>query len=98
MKKIIIPNAPDPSEPQYRTNPLAYNRAVFDWMNKTKGRIEQASLQNDIPLDTPFVVTSFSTNTALTGTDTGTSLADFVCTLVQAMTDRGIITITTASS
>lgn len=98
MKRIQIKEAPNPNDAKYRGNVLAWQRDMHTWAMETKGRIEQSSRQNDIPLNTPFVVTSFSTNTTLTGASTGTDLANFVCTLVQAMTDRGIITITTASS
>lgn len=72
-------------------------RATQDWMTRTKTTIESASRQNDTPLQQNFVVSSFSTNTALTGTSTGTDLANFLCSLVQSMTDKGLITVTTST-
>lgn len=98
MKRIQIKDPPNPDDASYKQNPLGWQRAMFRWATETKGRIEQSSRQNDIPLSTPFVVSSFSTNTQLTGTSSGTDVANFVCSLVQSMTDRGMVTITTASS
>ena len=43
MKRVIIDNPPKPDD--YKNNPLAYMRAVSDWMNRTKQKIETASLQ-----------------------------------------------------
>lgn len=98
MKRIQIKEAPDPADARYKGNPIAWARDMHKWANETKGRIEQSSRQNDIPLSTPFMVSSFTTRTELSGTDTGTAVSDFICTLVQALTDRGMVTITTASS
>lgn len=98
MKRIQIKEPPDPADARYRGAPLAWQRDMFKWATETKGRIEQSSRQNDVPLTTPFMVSSFTTNTALTGTSTTTDIANFVCTLVQSLIDRGMITITTAST
>lgn len=99
MKRISLKEPPNPQDSIYKGNMLAWQRDMWTWANETKGRLEQASRQNDIPLGIPFVVSSYTTNTELTGTSTGTDVANFVCTLVQAMLDRGMITqVTTASS
>lgn len=98
MKKLIIDSPPNPNEAIYRNNPLAFNRVMHDWMNKTKGKIEQASQQNDSPLTQNFVLGSYTVTTALDGTSSGTDVANFLCTLVQAFIDKGMITISTATS
>lgn len=90
MKKITLPIPPNPDDQQYRGNSVAYNRAAFSWMNDVKGKLEQASQQNDTPIDQSFAVSSFSTNTSLSGTSTGTDLSNFVCSLIAAMQKKGL--------
>ena len=94
MKRIKLSNPPDPAQ---FSNQVAWQRATYDWMQKAKSVIEIASNQNDTPLQQNFVVSSYSTNTALTGTSTGTDLANFLCSLVQSMTDKGFITVKTST-
>lgn len=51
---FIVPNAPNPDDSQYRQNPLAFNRAVHQWMNQVKGKLEQSQvLSNGIPIAAP---------------------------------------------
>lgn len=92
MRQIKLPNAPNPDDGQFTGNALAYHRAIYQWMNTTKGKIEQASLSNDSPIDQPFVVTTgYTLTTAISGTSTGTQVANFMCSLVTAMTKKGLI-------
>lgn len=88
MKQILIPLPPNPDDGQYKGQPLAFNRAMFRWANETKGRIEQASHFNDIPMDQPFTLGSYTLTTSLTGTDT---TSNFLASLVAAMTRKGLI-------
>lgn len=89
MKIVTLTTPPNPDDFQYQKNPLGYNRAVFQWMQDTKGKLELASKQNSSPLGQAFAVSSFSTNTSLSGTSTGTDIANFICSLIAAMQNKG---------
>lgn len=98
MKRVNLPKPPNPDETGYRNNPLGYSRATYDWMNKVRGILEQASAQNDAPLDQNFVISSYTTNTMLAGTSSGTDVSNFLCTLVDAFISRGAIKTNTSSA
>jgi hypothetical protein len=91
MKRLTLPKPPDPDAPQYKGNTLAYNRAVFAWMSQVKGLTETAHNLIAKPAGQQMQVTAFTTTTTLSGTATGTVVAQYLCSLVQALTDRGII-------
>lgn len=91
MKRVIIPSPPNPEDALYRSNPLAHSRAMFDWANAVKGKIESASLVNDAPAAQTILATNFTTNTVATGTTTGTDLSNVVCSLIAALTAKGIL-------
>ena len=65
------------------------NPAVFQWMQQVKGRLETDSKTNDAPAGQPFLATNFTTNTVVSGTTTGTDLANAVASLVQTFIDNG---------
>lgn len=101
MKRIILPEPPKPDDYQYKINPLAYNRSVYEWMRSSKALIEQASKVNDSPMNQAFMVTTssnFVLTTAITGTSTGTDIANFICSFVQAMIKKGQVSQTTPSA
>lgn len=89
MRQITLPNPPNPDDWAYKSNPLAFNRAQYTWMQQVKGVIESASQVNDRSMAQQFVVGSFTTNTAISGTSTGTDVANFISSLVTAMTSKG---------
>lgn len=95
MKRIKLDTPPDAMK--YKNDQLGFMRATSEWMTRTKSKIETASAQNDSPLQQNFVLGSFTTNTRLSGTSTGTDLANALCSLVQSMIDKGFITITTST-
>ena len=97
MKRLVLPEPPNPSDPRYNNNPMAYSRDLYGYIQKLTGKLEQLSQNNDRPIKPPFIISSYSTNTELTGTSTGTDLANFICTLIQGFIDQGIITVTTAT-
>lgn len=92
MKIVTLPVPPNPDDAVYKLNPLAYNRAVYAWMNDTKGKLEQGSRINNTPMNQAFTVSSFTTNTTLSGTSTGTDIANFTCSLIAAMQNKGMVT------
>lgn len=93
MRVMKLPEAPNPDDLAYKSNPIAYNRAIYKWMQVTKGIIEQASIINDTPLNQPFLVTTgYTLTTSISGTATGTQVSNFLCTLVAAMTKKGLVT------
>lgn len=51
---FIVPIPPNPDDAQYKGNPLVYNRAMYDWTLKSKGKLEGSkSLANGIPIQSP---------------------------------------------
>lgn len=100
MKRVILPDPPKADDYQYQNNQLLYNRAVSEWLRASKGLLEQASKINDSPLNQAFMITTssaFVLTTALSGTSTGTDIANFICSFVQAMIKTGRISQTTPS-
>jgi hypothetical protein len=91
MKRLSLPQPPDPDEPRYKNNALAYNRAAYEWMAKVKGLAESAHNLAAAPCGQQLQVASFTTNTAISGTSTGTDVVNFLCSLVQTLTNKGII-------
>lgn len=91
MKRILIPQPPNADAPEFRTNPMAFNRAASDWMRRLKGILEDASRINDAPMGQQFQIGSFSTNTTLAGTSTLGDVANFVCSLTTALTSKGLV-------
>jgi hypothetical protein len=91
MKRLNLPQPPSPTLPQYRSNPAAYNQAAFEWMQRAKGLLEQAHNSVASPCGQQLLSTAFTTNTTITGTSTGTDVANFLCSLVQTLTNKGII-------
>ena len=89
MKQVKLPNVPNPDDAMFRGNPLAYNRAIYTWMTQTKGKLEQASLNNDTPMDQAFTLGSYVLSTAMAGTSTGTDVTNFVLSICAAMIKKG---------
>ena len=89
MKRVVLPQPPQATDMQYANNQLAFNRAVSDWMGRVKGILEDADRVNNRPMGQQFVVGTFSTNTTIAGTSTGTDVANFIASLVTAMQARG---------
>ena len=92
MKQVNIPTPPDPQTPQYRGNPLAWQRAATEWMQHVKGVTENGFREVAKPCGQQMASpTSFTTNTAVTGTTTGTDLSNVVCSLIAALIQGGVL-------
>ncbi len=91
LRLPTLPRIPNPDDPAYRGNPVAYNRALYSALIQAFGQLENAFRQNQTPLDQPYAVSSFTTNTALTGTSTLGDVANYVCSLVQSLQKKGIV-------
>lgn len=91
MKQIVLPVPPNPDDNMYKNNPVAYNRAMFQWATHTKGLLEQQSNINNVPLDQPITLNSYTVQQTISGTTTGTALSNFVSTLAASMIRRGFI-------
>lgn len=89
MRQTKLPNVPNPDDAQYKGNPLAYQRALFNWATIIKGKLEQDSLSNDTPMDQAFTLGSYVLTTAISGTSTGTDIANFIVTLCNSMVKKG---------
>lgn len=88
MKRVTIPQPPDPSG---FPNPVAWQRAAFDWMKMVAQLSNDANRVNASPIGQQFVATDFTTETTVTGTTTGTDLSNVVASLVAGFTAAGYI-------
>lgn len=98
MKRVLLPQPPNADDQLYASNPLAFNRAMSQWARITKGILEDASRDNDGAIGQQFQVGVFTTNTTITGTATLTDVANFVASLVTALTDKGLLSPTVSRS
>jgi hypothetical protein len=90
MNRLSLPLPPVADDQMYRSNPLAFNRAMTSWAQRTKGLIENAHNGIPLPCGQQIQVADFTTNTAASGTYV--ALADVnnvLCTLIQILTDSG---------
>jgi hypothetical protein len=91
MRTLNIPHPPNPVSPQFKNNPVAFNKAAHEWMTQAKGAIEQAHNSVATPCGQQLRASAFTTNTTITGTSTGTDVANFLCSLVATLTNKGIL-------
>lgn len=91
MKIVRLPQVPNPDDQQYTGNPILYQRAIYKWAVDMKGKVEQASLVNDTPVNQAFVLGSYTLTTSLAGTSTGTAVSNFVLSIVNAFMTKGIL-------
>lgn len=91
MKTTAYPDPPNPNEPTYSRDPKVYNLAMYRWACQMKSELQGKGRINDRAVATSFVPTAFTTATTITGTDTTTNVAQVLCTLIQALTDKGIL-------
>lgn len=89
MRALNIPDPPKPE--QFRGNVLGWQRAMVDWGQRVKGVLQDFNRDANKPCGQQLVVGSFTTNTTITGTTTGTDLANYVASMTQAFTMRGDI-------
>lgn len=88
--RLTLPVPPSPDAPQFR-KPADYNRAIYQWAQVTKGLLENAVNQALAPCGQQFTATAFTTNTIATGTMTGTDVANCLASLVQTLTQKGLL-------
>lgn len=97
MKRVVLPMPPSPYDPAM-ADPMSWARAMFDHMVKVQGLLEDASRVNDVPLGQALIVGAHTLQNTVTGTTTGTDLSNFVATMAQAFTDRGLLSPTIGRS
>lgn len=88
---LALPEPPNPQDQQYTNDPKAYNLAQYRWAQNVKSQLTSNSRINSRPVSQNFTVSSFTTATTLTGTDSTTNVAQVLCTLIQALTVKGIL-------
>ena len=91
MKIVSLPDPPNPADATFNNDSKSYNLAMYRWMSNLKSQMQSNSRINDRPIAQNFSVSSFTTSTALTGTDTTTNVAQVLCTLINAMISKGIL-------
>jgi phosphotransferase system IIB component len=89
--RVILPQPPNPDDPAYKSNQSALARAQYWWMSRLRAAIEDSSRLNNRPMGQKFVVGTFTTNTTISGTSTGTDVANFMSSLVKAMEAKGLV-------
>ena len=90
MKRVVLPAPPDPMASQFAGSPLLWQRMAYQWMQQTKQLLDDANRVNGSPMGQAFVVGSFTTNTTISGSSTGTDVSNFVSSLVTAMQAKGL--------
>lgn len=91
MKRVILPDPPNPANPMYQGQLLAWQRAAYDWMRLVKQLSDDANRINASPIGQQFTVADYALTTAVTGTTTGTDLSNFVASLVAGFTSAGYV-------
>ena len=91
MKRVVLPNPPNPKSVQYMTDPGLWSEDAYRWMQQVKQLTDDANRINASPMGQQFLSTNFTTNTTVTGSTTGTDLSNFVASLVAGMTASGYI-------
>jgi hypothetical protein len=88
MKQLNIPNPPNPAG----MAPLAWQRAVTDWMQRVKGVIQDVNNEATRPAGQQMRAENYTTNTLISGTTTDVAdVANGLATLVDVLTQRGLI-------
>jgi len=57
VKLLSLPQPPNPSEPRYRTNLLAWAQAHYTWSQQVVGLLQDHSRVNDAPCANPVLPT-----------------------------------------
>ena len=83
MNRTQLLRAPNPAD---YSSVMAWQKAVYEWMDYAKGRIESDSNVNTTPVG-PLVVSTYTQTATITGTD---ALSNFVATLVTMLNQKGI--------
>ena len=96
MPRVL--NIGQPPDPAAYPSPVAWQRAAYDWMQRMRGVVQDAHNEAVRPAGQQFLANSFTLNTVATGTITGTDLANCLASLVQVLTDRGILSPTVSRS
>lgn len=91
MKRIILPDPPNPANPMFKGQMLTWQRAVYDWMRLVKQLSDDANRINASPIGQQFTTTNYTLTTAVTGTTTGTDLSNFVASFVAGLTSAGYV-------
>lgn len=90
MKTTAFPDPPNPADLQYKDQ-KAYNLAQYRWASQMKSELQGKGRVNERAVATNFVPTHFTTATTITGTDTLGNVANVLCTLIQALINKGTL-------
>lgn len=96
MKRIVLPQPPDATA--YRNDHYGFMVASTEWMRRVKGLLEDSSRINDSPLGQAFLATNFTTNTVVSAASTLPDVANALASLIQAFTDRGVVSASVSRS
>ncbi len=95
MRYLNIAQPPDPSQ---FPSPVAWQRAAHDWMQRTRGVIQDAHNEIMRPAGQQMRAENFALSTVASGTMVIADVANTLCTLIQVLSDKGIISPTVSRS
>lgn len=96
MPRVL--NIGQPPDPAAYPSPIAWQRAAYDWMQRMRGVIQDAHNEVIRPAGQQMLATSFTLSTVATGTTTGTDLSNVVATLIDVLTQKGVLSPTVSRS
>ena len=96
MARVQLPMPPNPLAPTYSNNRTQYEMDLYNCLIQWRGLLEQVTRQNSAPATNPIVLGTYTASNTVTGTATGTDVANMLCTVVNALTQRGILAPTTS--
>jgi len=91
MSILAISDPPNPNTQVYIQNPHLYNIAMYKWACALKSQIQQQNRTLSRPTSQNFSVSGYTTSTTLTGTSTGSDVANFLCSLVSSLKTKGVV-------
>jgi hypothetical protein len=95
MRYLNIAQPPDPAQ---FPSPVAWQRAAHDWMQRTRGVIQDAHNEAIRPAGQQMRAENFALSTVANGTMVVADVANTLCTLIQVLTDKGLLSPTISRS
>jgi len=91
MKNYSYPEPPNPDDHAYINNAKLYNRDMYRWACTFKAQLQNKD-RSDRPAAKNFVASDYTTTSTLSGTSTLDTTTAVLCTLIDALRSKGILT------
>lgn len=89
---LALPEPPNPQDPTYSNNPKNYNLAMYKWAQNMKSQLTVNARTGGRPAAQYFTLGAFTPATSLTGTDSTTNVTQVLCTVIQTLVNKGVLT------